>query len=175
MYILYNHNILNEVLLFLNCNDRSKHEQCFMELCAQKLILLFLIYINDLPSVTPIFHMLMYADDTTLYCNLNGVNFEVTINNELSKISEWLSSNKLSLNIKKTKFMVFHTPQRRVNYPVLKLNNVNIERVSQFNFLGVVINSTLKWDKHIAHISLKISRATSVIFRLRHIYPREIL
>ena len=71
--------------------------------------------------------------------------------------------------------MVFHTPQRRVNYPVLKLNNVNIERVSQFNFLGVVINSTLKWDKHIAHISLKISRATGVIFRLRRIYPREIL
>ena len=137
--------------------------------------LLFLIYINDLPSVTPIFHMFMYADDTTLCCNLNGVNSEVTINNELSKISEWLSSNKLSLNIKKTKFMVFHTPQRRVNYPVLKLNNVNIEKVSQFNFLGVVINSTLKWDKHIAHISLKISRATDVIFRLRHIYPREIL
>ena len=119
--------------------------------------------------------MLMYADDTTLYCNLNGVNSEVNINNELSKISEWLSSNKLSLNIKKTKFMVFHTPQRRVNYPVLKLNHVNIERVSQFNFLGVVTNSTLKWDKHIAHISLKISRATGVIFRLRRIYPREIL
>ena len=137
--------------------------------------LLFLIYINDLPSVTPIFYMLMYADDTTLCCNLNGVNSEVTINNELLKISEWLSSNKLSLNIKKTKFMVFHTPQRIVNYPVLKLNNVNIEKVSQFNFLGVVINSTLKWDKHIAHISLKISRATDVIFRLRHIYPREIL
>ena len=62
--------------------------------------LCFLIYINDLPSVTLIFHMLMYADDTTQYCNLNGVNSEVTINNE------WLSSNKLSLNNKKTKFMV---------------------------------------------------------------------
>ena len=120
--------------------------------------------------------MLMYADDTALYCSLNGINSEVTINNELSKICEWLSPNKLSLNIKKTKFMVFHTPQRRVDYPVLKLDNVNIERVFQFNFLGGVINSTLKWDKHIAHnISLKISRATGVIFRLRHIYPRETL
>ena len=119
--------------------------------------------------------MLIYADDTTLYCNLNSVNPEVSINNELSKISEWLSSNKLSENIKKTKLMVFHTPQKRVNYPVLKLNNVNIDRMSQFNFLKIVINSTLKWDKQIAHISLKISRATVVIFRLRHIYPREIL
>ena len=119
--------------------------------------------------------MLMYADDTTLYCNLNGVNSEVNINNELLKISEWLSSNKLSLNIRKTKFMVFHTPRIRVDYPVLKLNIVNIGRVSKFNFFGVVVNFTLKWNKHIAHISLKISRATGVIFRLRRIYPREIL
>ena len=100
--------------------------------------LLFLIYINDLPSVTPIFHMLMYADDTTLYCNLNGVNSEVNINNELSKISEWLSSNKLSLNVKKTKFMVFHTPQRRVNYPVLKLNNVILKECLSSIFLELL-------------------------------------
>ena len=33
--------------------------------------LLFLIYINDLPMVTDVFNMLMYADDTTLYCNIN--------------------------------------------------------------------------------------------------------
>ena len=43
--------------------------------------------------------------------------------------------------------MVFHTPQKKVNYPTLKLNNVNIERVSQFNFLGVILASSLKWDK----------------------------
>ena len=59
--------------------------------------------------------MLMYADDTTLYCNLNGVNFEVKLNNELSKISEWLSSNKLSLNIKKTKFFFFHMVYEKKN------------------------------------------------------------
>ena len=87
----------------------------------------------------------MYADDTTLNCNLNGVNSKVTINIELSKISEseWLSSNKLSLNIKKTKFMVFHTPQRRVDYPVLKLNNVNIESVSfQFSWSCIGMGQT---------------------------------
>ena len=77
--------------------------------------------------------------------------------------------------LKKTKFMVFHTPQRRVNYPTLKLNNVNIERVSQFNFLGVILASSLKWDKHVAHVSLNISRVIIVLYRLKHVFPREVL
>ena len=50
------------------------------------LLFIIYIYINDLPSVSPIFHILVNADDTTLYCNLNGVNLKVTINNELSKL-----------------------------------------------------------------------------------------
>ena len=50
--------------------------------------------------------MLIYADDTTLYCNIDQHNNESNINAELNKIKEWLSSNKLSLNISKTKFMV---------------------------------------------------------------------
>ena len=137
--------------------------------------LLFLININDLPRVSRVFSMLMYADDTTLYCNINNANSDIILNNKLCKISDWLSSNKLSLNVKKTKYMVFHTPQRRVIYPNLKLNNANIERVSQFNFLGVVLACTLKGDKHIGHVSLKVSREIGVLFRLKHIYPQEVL
>ena len=119
--------------------------------------------------------MLMYADDTTLYCNINNANSDIILNNELCKISDWLSSNKLSLNVKKTKYMVFHTPQKRVIYPILKLNNANIERVSQFNFLGVVLASTLKWNKHIGHVSFKVSRVIGVLFRLKHIYTQVLL
>ena len=58
--------------------------------------------------------------------------------------------------------MVFHTPQKRVKYPTLTLNNANIERVSQFNFLVVVLASTLKGDKHIAHVSVKVSRTIGI-------------
>ena len=59
--------------------------------------------------------------------------------------------------------MVLHTPQKRVNYPTLTLNNANNERVLQFNFLVVVLASTLKRDKHIAHVSVKVSRAIGMI------------
>ena len=51
--------------------------------------LLFYIYINDLPMVSDVFNMLMYADDTTLYCNIDQNVSEEVINNELSKVSQW--------------------------------------------------------------------------------------
>ena len=54
-----------------------------------------------------IFDMLMYADDTTIYCNINQNLNEIVINAELEKVYKWLCSNKLSLNIKKTKFIIF--------------------------------------------------------------------
>ena len=59
--------------------------------------------------VSNVFDMLMYADDTTLYCNINqNIGVEV-INVELLKLWDWFRANKLSLNIAKTKYMVFHT------------------------------------------------------------------
>ena len=92
--------------------------------------LLFLFYIKDLPLVSPVFRMLMYAADTTLFCNINNDINDNETNRQLNTISEWLLLNKLSLNIKKTKYMVFHTNQGRVIYPNLYLNNYNENRKS---------------------------------------------
>ena len=76
--------------------------------------LLFLIYINDLSLVSHIFDMLMYADDTILCCNINQTITAETINRELTKISQCLRANKLSLNVVKTKFVVFHARKKSV-------------------------------------------------------------
>ena len=73
----------------------------------------------------------MYADDKTLDCNLSNNAYENYLNSELNKISEWLASNKLSLSARKTKFMVFHTVQRKIQYPILTINNTVIERESK--------------------------------------------
>ena len=54
--------------------------------------LLFLICINDLPRVSRVLSMLMYADDTTLHCNINNANSDIILNNKLCKTSDWLSS-----------------------------------------------------------------------------------
>ena len=113
----------------------------------------------------------MYADDTTLYCNINQNIGEEVINAELLKLWEWPGANKLSLNIAKTKYMVFHTSKRNVIYPNIKVNISNIERVTQFNFLGVILHSHMTWNKHINHISMKIARSIGILHRLRNVYP----
>ena len=86
--------------------------------------------------------MVIHADDTALFCNMDNNVDEHVIN----KISEWLGANKLSLNISKIKFMVFHTSNRSVTYPVLQIDRRPIERVAQFNFLGLILQSNLAWS-----------------------------
>ena len=54
-------------------------------------------------------------------------------------------------------------------------NNIEIERVTQFNFLGVIISSNIKWNGHVTHISQKISRIVGIMYRLKHIYPQAVL
>ena len=81
--------------------------------------------------------MLMYADDTTLYCNVNTNVTDNLLNCELSKICDWLGAN-----VSTTKYMIFHTA-KHVTYPKLNIHGNNIERVTSFNFLGLTLSSTL--------------------------------
>ena len=67
-------------------------------------LFLILLYINYLANCSFFFLMVMYADDTTLYCNIDsGHTSSTMINEELTKISRWLAANQLLLNVRKTK------------------------------------------------------------------------
>ena len=139
---------------------------------------LFLICINDLPLCSKIFEMIMYADDSTLYFDIHGVpNIQHLLNAELSKISDWLAANKLSLNVSKTKLMIFHSDRKKVLlvYPKLFISNSEIERVVSFNFLGLHINHNLNWTEHINYISLKMSKIIGIIYKLKSVFPTAIL
>ena len=129
--------------------------------------LLFSIYINDLPCCSSIFSMIMYTDDTILFCNFNDPNItEETLNEELKLLTRWLNANQLSLNVSKTKFKVFHSARKVVKYPVLVINNTPIERVTNFNYLGFQLSYDLNWDKHKCVISLMLTKTIGVLSRL---------
>ena len=99
--------------------------------------LIFSICINDLITISNKLKFIMYADDTTIYFNLEDFDpyhLKRDINNELEKITLWLKMNKLSLNVQKTKFMIFHRKQKQISELNIVLNDTDIERVESFIF-----------------------------------------
>ena len=78
--------------------------------------LLFLIYINDFHNSSDKFSFYLFADDTNLlYADKNLKSLEkIMVNNELVRVSDWLNANKLTLNAKKSNFVIFHPPLPRL-------------------------------------------------------------
>ena len=96
----------------------------------------------------------MFADDTHLFYSRKDIHLVFnTINNDLSNISHWYNSNKLSVNADKTKFTLFHKARQRDNNPLvlptLKINNTLIKWVDIIKFLGVLFDKNLIWKNHI--------------------------
>ena len=136
--------------------------------------LLFLIYVNDITNViTNNYSMILFADDTNLIFEIENQDTHF-INQVLTDISKWFSSNKLSLNIDKTKFILFGKNSQEQNAIHLKINGVNIDRVSLIRFLGVIIQENLKWTEHINNIANKIAKVNSVLYRMKYILPEKV-
>ena len=119
----------------------------------------------------------MFADDTNLfYSHKNLDNLVATVNQELQKISLWLRINKLSLNIKKTHFILFHFRQKKISSPVaIYIDKNKLEQVKETKFLGVIINENLTWSDHIDVVSNKCSKNLGIIRKLQKTVPRNIL
>ena len=82
--------------------------------------LLFLIYINDLPNVSKYLSFFLYADDTNIYFKRHDlIQLQEILNRELKKVRKWLDANRLSLNIDKTNFVLFRSPQIKLVEPVV--------------------------------------------------------
>ena len=106
--------------------------------------ILFLLYINDLSKVSDLVEFILFADDTNIFCAEKDLySLSIMLNNELHKISTWLKANILSINVEKTKFMIFKTGQLR--------------------FLGVILDEKLSWKPHISYITNKISKSIGII------------
>ena len=146
--------------------------------------LLFLIYMNDIQEASGAFSSVLFADDstfinsmrTTINSDTSNTELELFLNKELKNIYDWLSINKLSLNIGKTKYMIFHPANSTVQFiPQLFINNKKIERVKNFNFLGLTINENVSWKPHSEKIANKISKYSGVLNQLKRFLPIEIL
>ena len=83
--------------------------------------------------------------------------------------------NKLSLNVNKTKAMVFHMPQKKIIIPNLQIADTVIEFVDTFKFLGITISKHLTWNNHVMQVTNKIARTIGMMHNLKKILPLNIL
>ena len=90
----------------------------------------------------------MFADDTNIFCSHENIKtlFQI-VNSELKLVTEWFLANKLSLNAKKTKYVLFHKvimcDSLPLQVPAMTLNNIEIKRENSVKFLGVIIDENL--------------------------------
>ena len=129
--------------------------------------ILFLIYINDMSRSSNL-DFVHFADDTTIIASeFTERSLFAKVNRELSSIDRWLRVNRLSLNIKKTKYMII-THKAIMNIGRIKIKNRTIKRINCIKFLGVMMDDRLSFDKHALHICGKVARAVGIINRISH-------
>jgi hypothetical protein len=154
--------------------------------------ILFLCYINDIFNATSLATFL-FADDTTCLAENQNLKDLITyVNAELNKLAVWFKANKMAVNVNKTNYIIFHNKGKRVNMDDCELvfnsndpNVVNpdpaliqrIERIhnnhtdpklQSFKLLGVYLDEQLTLNKHVDHVTAKLSRSLYLLNRVKH-------
>ena len=141
--------------------------------------LLFLLYINDITLSSSILNFFLFADDTTVfYTDKTNPETENILNTELNKISDWLASNKLSLNVTKSNFMHFSLGKNKNKHPIdILINSVPVSEktVTVTKYLGTLIDNKLSWTNHIQYIKSKIDKAIGILSKIRNYVHKNVL
>ena len=116
--------------------------------------LLFVLLMNDLPGVLTTCSTLLYADDTVIfYSGKDLLDIQLTLERNLTQVNSWLKDNSLFLHKDKTQSMLFGTEPRlrSADSFTVNFNGENIERVSEYKYLGLVMDETLSWNSHVKY------------------------
>ena len=134
---------------------------------------MFILYINDICNVSPVLKLILFADDTNIFCSGSDiVQLSIIVSNELDKLSEWFAVNKLSLNLSKTIFMLFTNCRMEHNVNI-SINNCEIDMVYKTKLLGVVIDSNLNWKDSVAMVKSKLSKSIAIMHKAKHLLDRR--
>ena len=136
--------------------------------------LLFILYVNDLPKDSNKFVSILFADDTTILLEGNNPLYCHITKLRIGQIS-WLNANKLSLNVSKTHYMVFHCARRKNDHEDIILSNNILQQAHYTKNFGIIIDDKLKWDNHISYIKNKIAKGMGILLKARKVLKIQVL
>ena len=140
--------------------------------------LLFLLYINDLHLAMKKSVASHFADDTCISFSAKKIkSLETVLNYDLKIVADWLKANRLSLNVDKSKLIIFKSKRKIIsdNSFSIKLNGYKLEPADQVKYLGLYLDKNLSFDYHINQLSKKLSRANGILAKLRHFTSKDTL
>ena len=133
--------------------------------------LLFLLYINDIMNCSDLLYFILFADDTNLfYSSKDLLLLQNTVICDLAKLAIWFTVNRLSLNVKKTTYVLFGS-KRSIRDVKIKIDDTDLAKADSAKFLGVFIDSKLTWRHHINHIASKIAKGIGALNKVKHMLP----
>ena len=137
------------------------------------------IYINDLQECELSSSVFIYPYDTSLTLSANDSTIlEEKLNKDLDEVQNWLKSNKLTLNVKKTKYMIIGSQyrlrllNRDFNVPV---SFQQFTPVTNYRYLGIEVDEALRWQSQVDTICKKVSAGVGALKRIRSLVPRQTL
>lgn len=135
--------------------------------------LLFIIFINDIFSLPLRGYLQLYADDASLYYEAED---EATLidnmQHDIELINQWCIRNCLALNIDKTLVMTFSLRGQSANIRVA-CENTYLKQVEHIKFLGLTIDSNLKWTSHIFNVENKLRTMAFAMKKIRPITTED--
>ena len=138
-----------------------------------------MLHKNDITNCSDKFKFYLYAhDNSNLFSSKNLKSLELEVHVELNKFCEWLTANKLTLNTKKSNYVIFRSYGKKLPFqPTInifdndKMSYSPLECNDFLKYLGILIDKNLNTKAHIDLIALKISKTIGVIAKLRHFVP----
>ena len=133
-------------------------------------LLLSLLYINDLRYCLKYTTASHFADATCFtYASYNLKTIESNFNFDLKNLNEWLRASRLSLNIKKTNLLIFHSKFNRNNFDIsIKIQGVKLNLTDQVKYPGLLIDLSCE-------LSIRLSKANGILSKLQHFVPPSTL
>lgn len=153
--------LTNRVQLTEWNNTRSQHMNIYHGVPQGSVLgpLLFVLYVNDLPSNIVGAEICLYADDTSVLVEAEDLETLCEKSRKaMVETNKWFTANKLQVNMGKTQSLLFSTRN---------------SQISTARFLGMTVDTNLKWNQHIDDLASKLSSTLFALKRLTYVATHQ--